>query len=100
VPWVLHDLALGGDENHLHAHVNAGLASGERERVQGDVRAGAADVPAVRLTRDADGLDDALDPTQPPQATRPIFDSTREPFSRRAPLLYSLKVKDLYVKEW
>src|SRR5262252_4817768 len=52
VAGMLDHLTLGGDEDHLEPHIDAGLASGERQRSGGHLGARAAGVPAICLAAD------------------------------------------------
>src|SRR5262249_44142478 len=49
------------DEKHLQAHINARLVSGERQWLDWHLGTRATHIPAIRLPRDGDGLDAALD---------------------------------------
>ncbi len=65
VAWVLDDLPVRRDEEHVQPHLNAGLASGERQRLGGHVGTREADVPPSRLFGERDGLDAALNRAGP-----------------------------------
>src|SRR5215469_13316434 len=60
VARVFDELPVGGDKKDLQAHVDAGLASSELKRLRRDFSTGAADIPAIRLFGDGDGLDRTL----------------------------------------
>src|SRR5260221_3962873 len=60
VAWVRYDFPIGGDEEDRQPHVDAGLASGSRQGMGGDIGTGEAHIPAIRFVRDGDGLGRAL----------------------------------------
>jgi hypothetical protein len=61
VARILHYIAVRRDEKHFQPYVDAGLASGEGQWLKRDVGTREADIPAIRLFADRDGLDGALD---------------------------------------
>src|SRR5262245_61914987 len=56
VAWVLSGLPVAGDEKHRQPHINAGLASGARQRLCWHLGTGETGIPAVGLFGDRNGL--------------------------------------------
>jgi hypothetical protein len=92
-----HHVAVRRDEEDLQPDIQAGLASAEGQQgqqVERNVSTGAAHLPAVYLTAHRDRLDDAFERTRPAHGDTPDLGERHGPFSRRAPLPYSLKMKE------
>ncbi len=71
VARMLDRITLGGDEEHLQAHVDARLAPGGCEGLNRYVRAGYAGVPAVRLLGDRHRLGRAIEGARPTHGHAP-----------------------------
>src|SRR5262249_36561909 len=93
VTRVLHDLAVGGDEKDLQPDINARLSSGGWQGLGRYLRTGAADVPAVGLTREGDGLGRA------PKGTGPAHHNAANLGQDQVPLLQLGAVAVLLIGE-
>ena len=89
VAWILDRITLGGDEEYLQPHVDAGLASGGGMDWAGtSVQEKLAYQPsASREMVTVLGVPSRGGPTHSDAAN---FDQTRKPLSNRAPLPYCL----------
>ncbi len=71
VAGMLHPVALRRHQEDGEAHVSAGLPSGGRQRLERHVGTGEADVAAIRLPRQGDGLGRACERPMEPHGTTP-----------------------------
>jgi len=79
----------------LQPQVDPRVLARGRPRLQRHVGAGNGDTPPIRFLGDDESLGCPLDRTGPMHTLmRPILERTSLPLSRRAPLPYSLKVKE------
>src|SRR5260221_1453684 len=87
-------LASGQRGKGFQPEINPGLLPSGRQGAHRYVGTRNGDIPAVSFTRDGDGLGVPSSGRDQWTPIRPIFDRTREPLSNRAPLPYSLNVKE------
>src|SRR5262249_9502057 len=96
VARVLHRLARCREEEDLQPHITAHLTARGRHGLEGDVGTGQGDVPAIRVARDRHCLAGAHDWAAPAHRTAAKLGEHQVPVpvSSRAPLPYSLQVKE------
>src|SRR5262249_28260139 len=86
VARILHRIAFARDEKYLQPNSDTRLASGGWQGVYGHLSTGKADVPAIRLVGDGDGLGGALQRTTPAHPDAPNLGEHQEAIVQRRPI--------------